>query len=192
MPLLRLRGRTRSIMYTGIPCVYRKFFVFHFIFFVGSCPLNGNGEKTCSAASTHTFGLDSFLQSVLWQNFQSNEIKITHVQNFKFSLAHWKKQTFSLSISFIPKNHIWRVSYRCLQDPLKQEGSRSAVIDALCQVLLHIKPYHSLLKYPFNFQGRHFAPKVYSKRCRNAELFGNKLVNNAARIETQCNMLVVL
>ena len=51
-------------------------------FFVGSCLLNGNGEKTCSAASTHTFGLDSFLQSVLWQDFQSNEIKITQVQKF--------------------------------------------------------------------------------------------------------------
>ena len=22
-----------------------------------------------------------------------------------------------------------------------------------------------MLKYPFNFQGRHFSPKVYSKRC---------------------------
>ena len=52
------------------------------MFFVGSCLLNGNGEKTCSAASTHPFGLDSFLQSVLWQDFQSNEIKITQVQKF--------------------------------------------------------------------------------------------------------------
>ena len=65
-----------------IPCMY-GIPSFCFPLFV----LNVNGERTCSAASTHTFGLDSFLQSVLWQDFQSNEITETQVQNISLSIS---------------------------------------------------------------------------------------------------------